>query len=65
MTRPGGVRLEYADATRVSTMLRALLLGLGLIASTGEAIAQDVLRGHGGPVRALAVNAEKTMPPTI
>ena len=40
-------------------MLRALLLGLGLIASTGEAIAQDVLRGHGGPVRALAVNAER------
>lgn len=39
-------------------MLRALILGSCLIACGTGAVAQEVLRGHGGPVRALAVRAE-------
>lgn len=39
-------------------MLRALILGFCLIGHAAGAIAQDVLRGHGGPVRALTVRTE-------
>jgi cytochrome c len=39
-------------------MLRLLFLAVSLTASASQALAQDVLRGHGGPVRAMAVSAE-------
>ena len=46
---PAGAAAPFA--TRVLSALLAIMF-------SGSALAQDVLRGHGGPVRALAVRAE-------